>query len=118
MQLAYIILAVAFSVALTMSARLKLIRDQRAVEVIGDTVGVPLGLFPVLALLEIAGAAGLLVGIGLESLGVAAATCLVLYFLVAVASHLRKRDLVAAHVLPAVVMLALSAAVLLLRLAA
>ena len=118
MQVAYIIVAVVFSLMLTMSARMKLIRDPLAVEVIGDTVGVPLRYFPVLALLEIAGAAGLLIGIGLEALGVAAAVCLVVYFLVALASHLRKRDLVAAHLFPAVMMLVISVAVLLLRLAA
>src|SRR2546423_7961631 len=73
MHVAYIIVAAIFTVMLTMSARMKLVRDPLAVEVINGAVGVPLGLFPVLALLEIAGGAGLLVGIGLEWIGVAAA---------------------------------------------
>ena len=68
--------------------------------------------------LEVAGAVGLLVGIGLKPLGVAAAGCLVVYFVAAIGSHLRKRDLIPGHVVPAVVMLVISAAALALRLAA
>jgi hypothetical protein len=117
MHVAYIIVAAVFTVMLTMSARMKLVREQLAVEVIGDVVGVPLRFFPVLALLEIAGGVGLLVGIGLKPLGAAAGACLVVYFIVAIASHVRKRDLIAAHVLPAVMMLVISAAALALRLA-
>jgi hypothetical protein len=101
-----------------MSARMKLVRDERAVEVIGDVVGVPLRLFPVLALLEIAGGAGLLVGIGLKLIGVAAGASLVAYFIVAIRSHLRVSDLIADHVFPAVLLLVVSVAALALRLAA
>jgi hypothetical protein len=118
MHVAYIIVAAVFTVMLTLSARMKLVRDPVAVEVIGGAVGVPLRLFPVLALLEIAGGVGLLAGIGLEPLGVTAGVCLVAYFIVAIASHVRRHDLVAGHVLPALVMLAISAAALALRLAA
>lgn len=71
-----------------------------------------------LALLEIAGGAGLLVGIGLKPLGVAAGAALVTYFIAAITSHLRVRELVADHVFPAVAMLAVSVAALALRLAA
>jgi hypothetical protein len=53
-----------------------------------------------------------------KPLGVAAAACLVAYFLVAIASHLRKHDLVPGHVGPPVMMLLISAAALALRLAA
>jgi DoxX-like family len=118
MHVAYIIVAAVFTVMLTMSARMKLAREPVAVEVIGDLVGVPLRLFPVLALLEVAGGVGLLAGIGVAPLGVAAGACLVAYFIAALASHLRKHDLVAGHLGPAVVMLAISAAALALRLAA
>ncbi|HKN93917.1 MAG TPA: DoxX family protein, partial [Thermoleophilaceae bacterium] len=118
MQIAYIIVVAVFTAVLSMSARMKLVRDPVAVEVIGGVVGVPLSLFPLLALLEVAGALGLLVGIGLKPLGVAAAGCLVVYFVVAIGSHLRKRDLIPGHVVPAVVMLVISAAALALRLAA
>lgn len=118
MHIAYIIVAAVFTVMLTMSARMKLIRDPLAVEVIGGVVGVPLSLFPLLALLEVAGAVGLLVGIGLKPLGIAAAGCLVVYFVVALSSHLRKRDLVPGHLVPSVMMLVISIAALALRLAA
>jgi hypothetical protein len=118
MHVAYITVAGVFAIMLTMSARMKVVHDPLAVEVIGGVVGVPLRFFPVLALLEVAGAAGLLVGIGLKAVGVAAAACLAVYFLVAIASHLRKRDLVPGHVAPPVMMLAISAAALALRLAA
>jgi hypothetical protein len=118
MHVAYIIVASVFAVMLTMSARMKLVRDPVAVEVIGGVVGVPLRLFGVLAVLEIAGAAGLLAGIAVEALGVAAGACLVAYFATAITSHLRKHDLVAQHILPAVVMAVVSVAALALRLAA
>lgn len=118
MHVAYIIVAGAFTIVLTMSARMKIVHDPVAVEVIGGVVGVPLGFFPVLALLEVAGGVGLLAGIGLKPLGVAAAGCLIAYFAVAITSHLRKRDLVPGHLVPAVVMLLSSAAALALRLAA
>src|SRR5919204_462996 len=108
MHFAYTIVAGVFTVILTMSARMKLVRDQLAVEVIGHVVGVPLRFFPVLALLEIAGGVGLLVGIGLKPLGVAAGASLVAYFVVAITSHLRVRDLSAEHVFPAVLMLVMS----------
>jgi hypothetical protein len=118
MHVAYIIVAGIFAIMLAMSARMKLVQDPLAVEVIGGVVGVPLRFFPVLAVLEIAGAVGLVVGIGLKALGVAAAACLVAYFIVAVTSHLRKRDLVPGHVGPPIVMLVISTAALALTLAA
>jgi hypothetical protein len=118
MHVAYIAVAGIFMVMLALSARMKLVRDQRAVDVIGGVVGVPLRAFPVLALLEIAGGVGLVAGIWLKPLGVAAGICLATYFVAATASHLRVRDLSAEHVLPAVVLFVISAAALALRLAA
>lgn len=118
MHVAYIIVAAVFTVMLTMSARMKLAREPVAVEVIGDVVGVPLRFFPVLAFLEVAGAAGLLAGIAFEPLGVAAGACLVGYFIVAIAAHVRKGDLVPGHLGPATVMLVVSASALALSLAA
>ena len=59
------------------------------VTIIHGTVGVPLRLLPVLAALEIAGAVGILAGLAVEWLGVAAATGLVVG---AVIGHLRVRD--------------------------
>jgi hypothetical protein len=118
MHIAYIIVAVVFTVMLTMSARMKLARDPLAVEVIGGIVGVPLRLFPVLSLLEVAGGVGLLAGIGLRPLGVAAGSGLVIYFIGAITAHLSKRDLVPGHIGPPTMMLAISTAALALRLAA
>ena len=118
MYVVYIIVVGVFMVILAMSAQRKLVGDPLAVEVIGNVVGVPLRFFPVLALLEVAGGVGLLVGIGLKPLGVAAGACLVAYFIVAIASHLRKRDLIVGHMTPPVMMVLISAAALALRLAA
>jgi hypothetical protein len=118
MHVAYIIVATVFAVMLAMSARMKLVREPLAVEVIGGVVGVPLRLFPVLALLEIAGGFGLLIGIGVKALGVAAGASLVAYFIAATTGHLLKRDLAPGHIVPPVMMLVISCAALALRIAA
>ena len=62
------------------------------VTIILGTVCVPLRLLPALAALEIAGAVGIIAGLAVEWLGVAAATGLVLSFVGAVIGHLRVRD--------------------------
>ncbi|MGK5557072.1 DoxX family protein [Actinomadura kijaniata] len=55
-------------------------------------VGVPRRALPALGLLKAAGAGGLLLGLlGVEPLGIAAAAGLVLFFLGAVAAHVRAR---------------------------
>jgi hypothetical protein len=55
-------------------------------------VGVAPGRLPALALLKAAGAAGLLLGLaGLRPLGIAAGTGLVLFYVGAVAAHVRAR---------------------------
>ena len=92
MFVALMIVGVLLSVMCVASASLKLNKDERAVAGIGGTVGVPLRLFPVLASLELAGAAGILIGLYLEPLGVAAAAGLVAYFVGALAGHLRVGD--------------------------
>jgi hypothetical protein len=73
------------------SAYAKLTRDKRIVDGLPG-LGVPLGLLPFLATCEIAGAAGLLVGLWYAPLGIAAAIGVVLYFIGAVGAHLRGRD--------------------------
>jgi hypothetical protein len=56
-------------------------------------VGVPSSWLPVLGTLKLAGAAGILLGLaGVRYLGIAAAAGLVLFFLGAVAVHLRARE--------------------------
>lgn len=118
MKIAYDVVAVIYSLMLVMSVRLKLARDPNAVEVIGNIHRVPLSLFPALASLELAGAVGLIVGIGVEALGVAAAVGLLTYFVSATASHIRVRDFAPDHLGAVLVMLTLATAALLLRLAA
>lgn len=92
MFIALAMVTVLLALILASSASMKLRKAEQAVAVIGGTVGVPVTAFPVLAALELAGAAGSLLGLWVEPLGVAAATGLVLYFLGAVIGHLRVRD--------------------------
>lgn len=85
---------ITFIVALIVmfSAVMKLRRNPRVVQVIHHTIGVPLSFFPVLAICEIAGALGLLLGIRWPLLGVVGGVCLALYFLGAILAHLRVHD--------------------------
>src|SRR5215211_9107151 len=77
-------------------------------------VGVPrTALFP-LAVLKIAGALGLLIGIGVPALGVAAAIGLVLFFIGALVTHFRARYW---DIAPPVAFLLLAVGSLVLRLA-
>jgi DoxX-like family len=75
-------------------------------------VGVPEERLNLLAVTLIAGAAGLLLGLLWPPIGLAAAVATVVYFLVAIAAHIRSRDL--ANVTTPIVMelLAAGAAVL------
>jgi uncharacterized membrane protein YphA (DoxX/SURF4 family) len=116
MLIAYAAVAAIYAVLLGLSARLKLTHDERAVEVIGKIVGVPLSWFPWLAIAEIAGGLGLLIGIGVKPLGLAAAGALTVYFVVATAGHIRVRDF--ANIQSALLMLAIAIAALVLRLVA
>jgi|SRR5690242_6919615 hypothetical protein len=118
MKIAYDVVIILYSLMIIMSVRLKLVRDPNAVEVIGGIHRVPLSMFGVLASLELAGAVGLLVGIEVKALGVAAAIGLVTYFVSATASHIRMRDFAPDHLGPALVMLTAAIAALALRLAA
>jgi hypothetical protein len=111
---AYAIVGVLLALALLASAYAKLTRNQLIVDGLTG-IGVPLGLFPFLALCEIAGAGGLVVGLWYAPLGIAASIGLVLYFVLAVGAHLRKQDFKG---LPnAAVILVVAAVVLFLRIA-
>jgi hypothetical protein len=112
MSLAYDIVGIALGLMVLLSAYAKLTRNQQLVDGLTG-LGVPLGLFPFLAACEIAGAVGLVIGIWWVPLGIAAAVGLVLYFVGAVGTHLRKSDFKGIPS-PAVILLA-SAAVLILR---
>jgi uncharacterized membrane protein YphA (DoxX/SURF4 family) len=92
MFIALIIVTVLLAAMLAMSASMKLRKHEQVVAVIGGTVGVPARAFPVLAGLELAGAAGILIGLWAQPLGIAAAVGLVLYFIGALTGHLRVGD--------------------------
>ena len=74
------------------SAVMKLRRSAQVVALIHETVGIPLRFLPALAALEIAGAVGILVGLWVRPIGLAAAVGLTAYFIGAVIGHLRVRD--------------------------
>ena len=114
MFIALVVLTVLLAAISLNSAVMKLRKNEQVLASIHGTVGVPIRQLPVLAGLEIAGAAGILIGLWLEPLGIAAAIGLVAYFLGAMIGHLRVGDTkgVAMPVLP----LVLSIAVLVLRL--
>jgi hypothetical protein len=112
MFIAYTVIGILLSLGLLASAGAKLTRNKQVVDGL-TRIGVPLGMFPFLAACEIAGAVGLLIGIGYGPLGVAAGVGLVLYFLGAVGAHLRRSDFKGLQ--NAAVILVASAAVLALR---
>jgi hypothetical protein len=91
MSIAYAIVGVLVALLLLISAAAKLRRSQQLVDGL-TSLGVPLGMFPFLAACEIAGAGGLVIGLWYPPLGIAAAIGLVLYFVGAVGTHLRKSD--------------------------
>ena len=97
------------------SAAMKLRKNEQVLAVISGTVGVPLQHLPVLAALEIAGGVGIVIGLWLEPLGIAAAVGLVAYFVGAVLGHLRVKD--TKNVVMPLPPLVLAVAVLVLRLA-
>ncbi len=115
MFIAAAITAVALAAMLVMSGALKLRQHEMSVSIINGVVGVPLRLFPVLAGLEIAGAAGAVAGLWLAPLGIAAGVGVVLYFVGAIAAHVRVGDV--KGVANPLVMLALAVVVLVLRMA-
>jgi DoxX-like protein len=90
--IAYTVVAIVFALGLAGSASGKLRRDERVTAGL-TKAGVPLSWFVPLAVLELAGAAGLLIGIGWRPLGIAAAIGVVLYFVGALVAHVRTKDL-------------------------
>lgn len=57
-----------------------------------EDVGFPTKFLPFLAAVKLAAALGLVAGLWIPGLGLAAGAGLVVYFLLAVGAHLRKRD--------------------------
>ncbi|HET6709674.1 DoxX family protein [Amycolatopsis sp.] len=68
------------------------LRKARFVRATSAAVGVPLSWLPALGTLKLAGAAGLLLGLlGVPAVGVAAAIGLTLFYVGAIAAHVRAR---------------------------
>ena len=109
--LTYVLLGLLVLIS-TFSAMGKLRKDPKAIEPLTQ-VGVKPNQVPLLAALEIAAAAGLLIGLKFHSLAFAAATGLSLYFIGAVISHLRIKDKFSAFA-PALVLAVISIATALL----
>ena len=111
MFIACVVLSGLLALALLASGRGKLIKDPAQLETMAR-VHFPEDKLWLLAAAEIAGAVGLVAGLVWWPIGVAAAIGLVLYFVGAVGSHGRVRDTKFA---PALIMLLLAAAALVLR---
>jgi len=92
MFIVYVVVAVLLAVVLAVSAWGKVTGDQRVTAGFA-TVGVPLAWYRYLAACEAAGALGLMVGLAIPAIGVAAAVGIILYFIGATLAHVRARDL-------------------------
>src|SRR5437868_9456562 len=93
MFIAYIVVTVLAAAANVFSATLDCIRYKQILINMAK-VGVSESWLTTLGILKAAGALGLLVGIRVPLIGIAAAIGLVLFFLAAVITHLRTRSLV------------------------
>ncbi|MFD4352520.1 DoxX family protein [Nocardia sp. NPDC058519] len=91
MFITYAVVAVLMSVVLLASAGAKFTRPKRLVDQM-STLGLPYRMLPLLGVAQIAGAGGLVIGLWWGPLGIAAAVGLALYFIGAVATHLRVSD--------------------------
>ncbi len=111
MFVATVIVSLFLAVALSISASGKLTRMAQVVENMAKA-GVGPERFPPLAALEIAAAVGLVVGLWWAPLGIAAAIGVILYFIGAVAAHLRQGD---RSIGPAAFLLGLGVVALVLR---
>jgi len=108
--------SVLLAVALIPSARGKLVGDQRQIAGM-RAVNFPIDKMWLLAAAELAGAAGLVVGLFSWPVGAAAAVCLTAYFIGAVVYLLRARITQAKALAPAAVLLLVAIASLVLRIA-
>src|SRR5437899_453532 len=111
MFIAYIVVTVLAAAANVFSATLDFIRYKQIL-INMARVGVSESWLTTLGILKAAGALGLLVGIRVPFIGIATAIGLVLFFIAAIITHLRRRDYSFGL---AVVFLLLAVAALLLR---
>lgn len=108
--------SVLLAVALIPSARGKLVGDQRQMDGM-RAVNFPIDKMWLLGAAEVAGAAGLVVGLFSWPVGAAAAMCLTAYFIGALVYLLRARTARARALAPAAVLLLVAIASLVLRIA-
>jgi uncharacterized membrane protein YphA (DoxX/SURF4 family) len=108
------VLSVLLAAGLAVGGAKKLSTDADVMTAELGRLGVSLRLARLIGLLEILGAAGLVIGLWAGPLGIAAATGLVVLMSGAVIYHVRARD-TAKKTMPAVTMIVFSAAVLILR---
>ncbi|MEC4573533.1 DoxX family protein [Streptomyces sp. CMAA1738] len=114
MFIAYAVVGGLLALVLTASATFTLQRNDQVVASM-QKVRVPDSWLPRLATLKAAGAIGLVVGLWVTPLGVAAAVGVTLYFIGAAVSHLRVKDY---DLAPAAVLALVAAAALVLRILA
>ena len=88
---AYVAVTVLAAAANAFSATLDFIRYKQILINMAK-VGVSESWITILGILKAAGALGLLIGIGVPLIGIAAAVGLVLFFVAAIITHLRARD--------------------------
>ncbi|GGG29558.1 hypothetical protein GCM10007304_49250 [Rhodococcoides trifolii] len=91
MAIVAIVVNAFLAIALTLSAIGKLTKNEQALAGI-RSVGFPDDKIPLLAVVELAGAVGLIIGIFFTPLAIAAAIGVVLYFVGAVVGHIRVKD--------------------------
>jgi DoxX-like family len=110
MSTACLLITILLAAILVLSALGKLRRDPRIVRIMHELLGVPMRCFPALASCQLAGAIGLVFGIWLPIVGVAAGVGVALYFVGAIVAHLRVNDV--KGIGPAAFLLALAAGLL------
>jgi len=109
----YLIVTILAAAANISSATCDFVRYAK-VSIAMAKAGVPESWMTTLGVLKAAGALGLVVGIGVPTIGIAAAIGLIVFFVGAIITHLRGRDYSLA---PAILFLLLATAALVLRLA-
>lgn len=106
-----VVVSVVVALAAIGSAVAKLTKQPKILEQMTH-LGVPVGWLPRLAAAEIAGGVGVLVGLAVPALGIAAAIGLIAYFVGAVVTHVRAKD---SEIAPAAALAVVAAAALVLR---
>jgi DoxX-like family len=112
MSAAYIIVTVVAAAANVYAATNDFIRPKWLLGNMSK-LGVPESWLPILGVLKAAGALGLLIGIGVPQIGIAAASGLTLFIVGAVITHLRAHDLSLGNGVPAVFLVFVLAALVL-----